>query len=957
MAVAFIAGQLDDGAEAFQLFDSWAGTLSRADYERFVLPHSRGVFARSGGQSSRRARHPLRHRLRPSARGDVRAPGPTVIVGLDWRTSIAEHASALGADIVVQGNLDPALVLAGAGDRARRARRGARRQRRPPRSHLQPRPRRAPDDRSRRAGGDRRAASTHRTRAAHDASASSLMAYGTPRTPRRDRAVLHRHPSRPPADARAARRPDPPLRRDRRASRRWPRSPRRRRDVLQARARRAPAPARTDVGLGLKHAAPKIEDGVAALAAAGVERVVGLVLAPHYSALSVGEYLDRGRRRRGARRAAVRPASRAGRPSRRSSSSSPAPSPTALDALPPGTQVVFTAHSLPERILDDRRPVPRRAARHGRRPSPSRSVSSDWAIAWQSAGRTPEPWLGPDVLAVIDDAGRRPRASTGAARVPVRLRRRPPRGALRPRHRGRRAAPTPPASRSPARRSMNADPAVLARARRPRHRARRDDPGPRRRRRHHRPGHGPRPARPAARRRHRAVGGERPPRRQDPHVTVRRPRRRRRGRRRVPRPRAARHRRSPATSGSATISRRRRAPRAAVWFGGLHPIPEGLLLGVPADMVRLLAQRPADVARQGAGRARAAAARGATPTTRSARSCAPASATRSTSGSSTRSSAASTPPTPTAPAWRWCRSSPTLAGRGRSLLLGARALRAAAPPATGPIFHAPRRRHGSARRRRRHRGVGPRGDDRTGPPVGRSRRDGAAWRVDDERFDAVVLATPAAPTAPLLAASHPSRPGCWRRWTTPASSSSRSPCRHWPERLHGRSGYLVPKPVQERVTAASFGSQKWAHWRGGGGEVLRVSLGRDGRSARRPRRRRRACATPSTRSVATPAPTSSPPRCGSSRWPGAFPQYRPHHRDWLAARRRRPPGRAVPDRRQLRRHRHPGLHRPGPAHRRRRRRPRSRRDGATMRPGRLCQTVRHAAARRRAAAGRSLASP
>ncbi len=48
--------------------------------------------------------------------------------------------------------------------------------------------------------------------------------------------------------------------------------------------------------------------------------------------------------------------------------------------------------------------------------------------------------------------------------------------------------------------------------------------------------------------------------------------------------------------------------------------------------------------------------------------------------------------------------------------------------------------------------------------------------------------------------------------------------------MEGRSGYLVPKPVQGRVTAASFGSQKWAHWRGGDGEVLRVSLGRDGRS-------------------------------------------------------------------------------------------------------------------------------
>ena len=50
----------------------------------------------------------------------------------------------------------------------------------------------------------------------------------------------------------------------------------------------------------------------------------------------------------------------------------------------------------------------------------------------------------------------------------------------------------------------------------------------------------------------------------------------------------------------------------------------------------------------------------------------------------------------------------------------------------------------------------------------------------------------------------------------------------WPDELRGRSGYLVPKPSQRTVTAASFGSQKWAHWRPDGAEVLRISLGRDG---------------------------------------------------------------------------------------------------------------------------------
>ena len=104
---------------------------------------------------------------------------------------------------------------------------------------------------------------------------------------------------------------------------------------------------------------------------------------------------------------------------------------------------------------------------------------------------------------------------------------------------------------------------------------------------------------------------------------------------------------------------------------------------------------------------------------------------------------------------------------------------------------------------------------------------------------------------------------------------------HWPERLRGRSGYLVPKPVQDRVTAASFGSQKWAHWRGGAGEIVRVSLGRDGRSPDDlddDAVVRHAVDELGRHTGVDVQPTA----VRISRWPGAFPQYRPHHRDWLA---------------------------------------------------------------------------
>lgn len=110
-AIASISSQLDHGARAFQLFDSWAGALSKRDYDEFVLPHSAAVFTGVA------ARHPAAAGVHFGVGCDhllesMLAAGPTVL-GLDWRTPIGEARRRLGADLVVQGNLDPALVLAG----------------------------------------------------------------------------------------------------------------------------------------------------------------------------------------------------------------------------------------------------------------------------------------------------------------------------------------------------------------------------------------------------------------------------------------------------------------------------------------------------------------------------------------------------------------------------------------------------------------------------------------------------------------------------------------------------------------------------------------------------------------------------------------------------------------------------------------------------------------------------
>ena len=110
-SVEFISCQLSRGAEAFQLFDSWAGALSRRDYDEWVLPHTRAVFAGIA------ERHPDAAGIHFGIGCDhllesMNSVGNAVI-GLDWRTSIAAARARLGAATVVQGNLDPALVLAG----------------------------------------------------------------------------------------------------------------------------------------------------------------------------------------------------------------------------------------------------------------------------------------------------------------------------------------------------------------------------------------------------------------------------------------------------------------------------------------------------------------------------------------------------------------------------------------------------------------------------------------------------------------------------------------------------------------------------------------------------------------------------------------------------------------------------------------------------------------------------
>jgi len=110
-SVEFISAQISAGAEAFQLFDSWAGALSRSDYDIFVKPHTTSVFSQLA------ERHPgvlgIHYGIGCDHLLESMNSVGNAIIGLDWRTPIRSARTRLGADTVVQGNLDPALVLAG----------------------------------------------------------------------------------------------------------------------------------------------------------------------------------------------------------------------------------------------------------------------------------------------------------------------------------------------------------------------------------------------------------------------------------------------------------------------------------------------------------------------------------------------------------------------------------------------------------------------------------------------------------------------------------------------------------------------------------------------------------------------------------------------------------------------------------------------------------------------------
>lgn len=161
-------------------------------------------------------------------------------------------------------------------------------------------------------------------------------------------------------------------------------------------------PTHFSVVVGMRHWHPYIKESLAELERAGITRVVGLVMAPHYSRMSIGAYFRKVEEARSG--VEVAPIERWHL------------LPGYLDALAarvrdalarfpaerrPDVTVLFTAHSLPQRILEWDDPYPTELAETVRA-LVERLGAQPHEFAYQSAAMTPEPWLGPDAGAVIE---------------------------------------------------------------------------------------------------------------------------------------------------------------------------------------------------------------------------------------------------------------------------------------------------------------------------------------------------------------------------------------------------------------------------------------------------------------------------------------------------------------------------------------------------------------------------
>jgi len=155
---------------------------------------------------------------------------------------------------------------------------------------------------------------------------------------------------------------------------------------------------------GLKHASPFIEDGVKRMAEDGIREAVGIVLAPHYSVMSVGGYIKRAQETAeplGMQMKFVKSYHLHPKLLQALSERVTAALESMEGVAKENVRVIFSAHSLPEKILEMRDPYPDQLLASSKAVADLAGITN-WQFAWQSAGQTATPWLGPDIMDVLE---------------------------------------------------------------------------------------------------------------------------------------------------------------------------------------------------------------------------------------------------------------------------------------------------------------------------------------------------------------------------------------------------------------------------------------------------------------------------------------------------------------------------------------------------------------------------
>jgi uroporphyrinogen decarboxylase len=118
IAAAFLTVQIEAGASAIQLFDSWAGALSPSDYQEYVMPASAKIFQAVAPYGVPR----IHFGVGAGELLELMSAAGADVVGLDWRVPLHKGAARIGPGKAVQGNLDPAVLFAPAGVREAKTR-------------------------------------------------------------------------------------------------------------------------------------------------------------------------------------------------------------------------------------------------------------------------------------------------------------------------------------------------------------------------------------------------------------------------------------------------------------------------------------------------------------------------------------------------------------------------------------------------------------------------------------------------------------------------------------------------------------------------------------------------------------------------------------------------------------------------------------------------------------------